>query len=475
MKHLPTVTLICIDCFNYAGAVDAIQKSLQQIKPQRAVFLTDIDIDVEGVDVIQIPTISTKEEYSQFLIKELRNYFHTLHCLVIQWDGYVLNGDSWDDEFLKYDYIGAPWLYPDRNVGNGGFSLRTHRLQSLLAGDNFIQSCHPEDEVIGRLYRDYLESKYQIAFAPESIASKFSFELKEPTQQTFGFHGFFHKPYKPVVIIKRTGAMGDVVMVEPLIDYFFENGYNVYLDTLPEIMQIFFNYKHELRYVSKLNKNIRPERQINLDMSYETFPRENVLKTYFKFAGVNIERGNKFFRNSKLNVNKNAAKWMFNKYVVVHIDDTGMPYRNVYGINWDIIEGYLYMQGYTVIQVGKRTDKKVGIYMYTETKHMLMYLLAGADAVIGIDSGITQLAVSLSIPTIIFTGSVNLELRYQKFDNIEVIKTMCPEIENEYCYHSKDKSVVGVDCVINKETPPCTQFQDFQLINAINKIKNGNI
>ena len=46
----------------------------------------------------------------------------TSHALMIQFDGYVLSGDRFSDNFLSYDYIGAPWPhYQSHKVGNGGF------------------------------------------------------------------------------------------------------------------------------------------------------------------------------------------------------------------------------------------------------------------------------------------------------------------------------------------------------------------
>ena len=60
------------------------------------------------------------EGYSEFVIRELHKYVDTSHCLLVQWDGYVLNPKSWLPQFLDYDYIGAPWN--GNVVGNGGFS-----------------------------------------------------------------------------------------------------------------------------------------------------------------------------------------------------------------------------------------------------------------------------------------------------------------------------------------------------------------
>jgi hypothetical protein len=148
MINLPNITALIIDTKNYAGAIRAIQQTLKHIKPARTVFLTDMEIVIPNVDVIKIEPIKSKREYSEFVMKRLNQYFDTEFVLVFQHDGYVLDGSAWTDEFLEFDYSGAPWVYDERNVGNGGFSLRSKRLQTILAEDNFIDVLHPEDQQI---------------------------------------------------------------------------------------------------------------------------------------------------------------------------------------------------------------------------------------------------------------------------------------------------------------------------------------
>jgi len=252
-------------------------------------------------------------------------------------------------------------------------------------------------------------------------------------------------------------------------NYFYKNGYDVAIDTLLEMMALFFNHPYRIKHISEIDiKRIKPSRVINLDMSYESKPKQSVLKSYYEFA--EIKDG--LYRNSKLFVNKNSNKWMFEKYVVFHIDDTGMPHRNIYGINWALVEDYFKSNGYLVIQAGNRNNQNIGIHMHTQSKHLLMYLIAGAEVVIGIDSGITQMAVALGIPSLIFTGSVNLNFRYNDFSKIEVIKNKCVKDEFEYCYHNKNSTVTGIECVFDKDFPPCTKFNELQVILGFQKLLN---
>ena len=117
------------------------------------------------------------------MIRDLINYFDTDYVLVAQWDGFVWNPDLWEDAFLDYDYIGAPW--PDSllthgaplkfNVGNGGFSIRSKRLQQFLADSDNITMHRAEDVAICQINRAYLETQ-GFTFAPYEVAERFSLE-----------------------------------------------------------------------------------------------------------------------------------------------------------------------------------------------------------------------------------------------------------------------------------------------------------
>ncbi len=473
MKVLDNVTVVIVDCVNQGKAIAAINKTLEQITPAMTLFFTDVYIDVPNADCVIIEKITSKNGYSDFMMKKLSPYISTEFVLVIQHDGYPINSDCWTDEFFNYDYIGARWNYPDteRCVGNGGCSLRSYKLIDLLAHDPFIEITEQEDDCIARLYGSYLETKYGIKFAPPALADKFAFELREPTNHTFAFHNYFHRPFINHVVIKRSGACGDLIMVEPLIQYYHEKGYQVVLDTQPELMEVFFNHPFRIKHISEMNPAIVPIKVINLDMSYESKPKQRVLDTYYEFAGITDGR----MRNSRLYVDQPSHHRLFKKFIVFHIDRThNMPYRDVYGVNWEFVNNYYQRLGYTCIQVGKGAHEDVGTYFHTETRQMLLYLLAGADAVCAIDSGVAQISVALGKPTAIFTGSVDLKLRYVSFGNIQVIKNKCPKPELEYCYHTA-VSTTGVKCVINEKEPPCTKnFHEWQVVGALNKLLNLN-
>lgn len=472
MIELPQVTVIIVDTLNYAGAIHAIKKTLEQIKPAETIWFTDRVFDLPEVTVnpFLVGAIKNKTDYSEFIIKNISTWIKTEYCLIIQHDGYVLDGSVWSDEFLKYDYVGAPWLYPDpdRNVGNGGFSLRSKRLCEVLANDDFIKIVEPEDEIVGRLYRRYLEQKHNIKFAPEELAHKFSYELHEPYGKTFGFHGNFHPPYRPIVVVNRTGAMGDVIQVEPVLHAFLKQGYRVVLKTLPQFYSLFASHYFYVESFETLNKRL-PYKYIDLDMAYEISPKQLHLKSYYEIAGIEGE-----YRNPILNYVANRSIKIFKqKYVVIHIDRREQPHRNVENIIWWKVTDLLKKKGYLVIQIGKNEAIEIdAIQMNTVAEPMLAYVISGCDLMIAVDSGPSHIAVATGRKCILFFGSVHPKYIHPDLSNIKIITNhsdhnpICPQ---PFCWHNSI-TTTGQDCIVDKEEPPCSKYKTEELLYAINEM-----
>ena len=202
MRQLPQVTLCCVDAKNHALALRALARSRREIRFARTLFLTDaIPPGVclpEGIEVVPTGPIRSLEDYSRIVLKGLYPHVATSHVLVVQWDGYVAHPELWMDEFLDWDYLGAPW--PDGKgghyVGNGGFSLRSRKLLEALRDDRFPLLTNTEDVTICGHHRPRLESDFGIRFGPVDLAKWFSFEMDARDvvagQKTFGFHGIFN-------------------------------------------------------------------------------------------------------------------------------------------------------------------------------------------------------------------------------------------------------------------------------------------
>ncbi|KAB2844790.1 MAG: tetratricopeptide repeat protein, partial [Burkholderiales bacterium] len=193
MIDLSDCTLVCADTRNHALALRALNISRGACRFARTLFFTDREIAAEGIQVVPIAPLASAADYSRLLVKELSAHISTAFVLVVQWDGYVLHPEVWDERFRDFDYIGArwPWLPPGNDIGNGGFSLRSRKLLDALA-DPEISDIGVEDVAIGQTYRGLLESRYGLRFPPAELADRFSFETLPLPAKTFGFHALYN-------------------------------------------------------------------------------------------------------------------------------------------------------------------------------------------------------------------------------------------------------------------------------------------
>lgn len=199
VKHrlsLPKVTLCAVSSVNVAATIHALESCLEQLDVAATLFFTDslVTPDHPGITVVPIARISSSRAYSDFLLTRLVDHIDTSHCLIIQWDGNALHSQRWRPEFLNHDYIGASWpqFADGYDVGNGGFSLRSRRLMQLCRDPSF-EPHHPEDVAIGRINREWLESR-GMRFAPRELADQFSAERAGDVSASFGYHGAWLMP-----------------------------------------------------------------------------------------------------------------------------------------------------------------------------------------------------------------------------------------------------------------------------------------
>ena len=192
--QLPDVTLICVDTAYPEMALRAVRHCMQLAEFGAAVLITRADHQLAdlppGLKLETTDTVHSVADYSRFVLRELAPRVQTSHCLVVQWDGFIVDTSFWRPQFLEFDYIGAvlPRNPPGYRVGNGGFSLRSQRLLTALLDPDITQT-HPEDKHLALTYRDLLEQRHGIRFADETTARLFSVENARSQTATFGLHG----------------------------------------------------------------------------------------------------------------------------------------------------------------------------------------------------------------------------------------------------------------------------------------------
>ena len=127
---LPDITLIAVTSVNIDQTQVALSISSENIEFSSIKLLspTSPNHKISNIEYVTIPKIDFLG-YSRFMIKDLYKYFTTKFCLIIQADGFVVDPNFWKNEFLNYDYIGAPW--PDKVIvspENYSLSLNENRV-----------------------------------------------------------------------------------------------------------------------------------------------------------------------------------------------------------------------------------------------------------------------------------------------------------------------------------------------------------
>jgi hypothetical protein len=203
---LNNVTIAAVAGTKAIETLKAIKYSMRELEFDRAILITPDDIQDDIVEIIKCEPLNY-EQYNHFIVYRLQEYINTTHCLLVQNDGYVVNPDKWQDEWMQYDYIGALWPLPqddfsfrdqDGNIqrmGNGGFTLRSKKL--LCAANDLDLEWK---QYYGFYHEDgffccHNRSKYEsigCKFATIEVAAEFSHETMVAENYgkiPFGFHG----------------------------------------------------------------------------------------------------------------------------------------------------------------------------------------------------------------------------------------------------------------------------------------------
>ena len=187
---------MAIDSLNHEATDWAIRQTKRVFPESPVMVISDKPFYKGGKNDIYVECDPfNKYVHSVICLQGPIQHLETDYALYIQYDGFPVNPKAWTDEFLEYDYIGAPWPHwPEGiQVGNGGFSLRSRKLMELAKDlEPFYDKEHDsywlEDGMIGIHYRPYLESQ-GVKFAPVDLAHKFSHEHPFGVKtDSFGFH-----------------------------------------------------------------------------------------------------------------------------------------------------------------------------------------------------------------------------------------------------------------------------------------------
>lgn len=205
---LKNVTLCAMTSVNVYETVQALKYSMRDIEFGDVVFIShkkpfylpkDIRFSYTSI-------LDSIDKFNYKMTYELCEHIKTDYALIVHADGFVVNPDSWQDEFLDYDYIGSPWPLPKNDyeyrdkkgnicrVGNS-VSIRSMKLMRYPADNNVkwekvYDDRYNEDIFICCHIKNQMEEA-GIKWAPFELAAHFGRENTFPENKDlapFVFH-----------------------------------------------------------------------------------------------------------------------------------------------------------------------------------------------------------------------------------------------------------------------------------------------
>jgi hypothetical protein len=205
--QLPNVTLVAMATRNVEETLKALVYSCREIDFGHVKLLSHYTPYglAKNIEFTRIEKIKSIDDWSYKIIYDLNHHIDTEYALLVHADGFVVNPFEWKDEFLDYDYIGAPWPLPTDDfsyrdtcgnivrVGNS-VSLRSKRLLEVPIKLNLpwepYCGYYNEDGFICVKNKHIYEAE-GMKFAPMEVAKYFSHEAMIPEVQNikpFVFH-----------------------------------------------------------------------------------------------------------------------------------------------------------------------------------------------------------------------------------------------------------------------------------------------
>lgn len=141
------------------------------------------------------PTLSSSSSSTYSKLLTTTRFWSMLkadHVLLFQMDSVLCSMSPWTvDDFLQYDYIGAPWIdkWYGMDIGNGGLSLRKTKTMIRITKTFRFKETENEDIYFSRGIYKLARRDPSIEIPPVHVAAKFAYEAgRLPRVASFGVH-----------------------------------------------------------------------------------------------------------------------------------------------------------------------------------------------------------------------------------------------------------------------------------------------
>jgi len=272
------------------------------------------------------------------------------------------------------------------------------------------------------------------------------------------------------ILLNTNNALGDNLYTYPILTHLLQQRKKIIIFTY-----IPFLYKKIPNTIVLNRKNFLIRNFVKYFLSFflteiklRYSNNESILEGYFKRAKISLPKNNEYptlpeflYSDSKLKLPDNSI--ILNVYA-----NNNIPHRQVYGIEWDKIVDFLEGLGFKCFEIGFKKNIQNCDLLKTEQLIDLFSAIKQSKYFIGLDSGPSHIAACLNIPSLIFMGPINPELRHLETFKGILLQNDC---EHKNCFHEFNLSK-GQKCkhLESSKTHMCCTFNTNDLILKLKEL-----
>ncbi len=226
-------------------------------------------------------------------------------------------------------------------------------------------------------------------------------------------HYLHHRTFEFPILIRRTGAIGDVLLVTPIIRAIAQSNplSQIYVETATP--EIFARNPHvgEARrsWLGDELWNRRGLMVINLDGAYENRPMRHIVDAYEEETRDHLPGLGKVELRTEMHPSKEDAEWArnvwsasgANKLAIIGSDRTTWTGKNWPGERFSHISYRLEREGWKTLSVGTKGQE------LRTTIGQLAAILSGSQLFVGLDSFPMHCAQAVGCPTVGIFGATS--------------------------------------------------------------------
>lgn len=215
--------------------------------------------------------------------------------------------------------------------------------------------------------------------------------------------------FSPPIVIRRQGAMGDVLLITPIIDAIAAKMPESRIWVETQAVDLFM-HNPKVVGASRHAWSGGPHLLVDLDMAYENLPGIHLVEAYRQVASQAI--GDELEIELVTNLPLAANHWTPNlpegRWVAIHCENTTWPGKNWFSSNWAQLIDWLRAEGCKVCLVGASQDARVPVDLDLRVATSPLDLAAAigeCDLFIGHDSFPMHVAQSQGVPVVGLFGA----------------------------------------------------------------------